>query len=43
MLLMLLYISGEKNTFEGFLSLIAIIPVVGSVISLGVKAAFERP
>ena len=27
--------------FEGFLSLIAIIPVVGSVISLGVKGAFK--
>ena len=27
--------------FEGFLSLIAIIPVVGSVISLGIKGAFK--
>ena len=28
--------------FEGFLSLVAIIPVVGSVISLGVKSSIAR-
>jgi len=31
----------REKYFEGFLSLIAIIPVVGSVISLGVKGAFK--
>jgi hypothetical protein len=36
----IIYFWREKY-FEGFLSLIAIIPVVGSVISLGVKGAFK--
>jgi hypothetical protein len=43
MLLMLLYISGEENISKDSYHVIAIIPVVGSVITLGVKAAFERP
>lgn len=36
----IIYFWREKY-FEGFLSLIAIIPVVGSLISLGVKGAFK--
>ena len=36
----IIYFWREKY-FEGFLSLIAIIPVVGSLISLGIKGAFK--